>query len=162
MIGFGGVQGNVVVLTEIETCQNKKRQLQSKPAAGLGRGLRSHKIPGQLRLEGTLEVLSNLLGVCRTYSHLAPHFLSWGWLNCICCSRCGWCMLRRGSRHCPPSTDPLGPLSPSSLLGCTAPRGSLTAQWQPGAFAAELLSGQSVSNLYGGRGQSIQCSGLQT
>lgn len=46
MVGFGGVpfmgwKSNTVVIMAIETChENKKLQLQSKPAAGLGRGLR--------------------------------------------------------------------------------------------------------------------------
>lgn len=101
-----GWKSNTAVITEIETChENKKLQLESKPAGGLGRGLRSHNIPGELRLEGTLEVSSNHLGVCWACSSLAPRFLSRGWPNCMCCSRCGRHVPRRGSRHRPPSTD---------------------------------------------------------
>lgn len=45
-----GWKSNAVVIMEIKTChENQKLQLQSRSAADLGRGLRSHKNPGELR-----------------------------------------------------------------------------------------------------------------
>lgn len=157
-----GQKSNVIV--EIETChENKKLQLQSKHAAGLGRRLRNHKNPGELRMEGALETSSNLLGVFWAYSSFAPHFLSQRWPTaCAVPTVVGTCQGEGVGIALHPLTTQLGLLSPSLLPGCTASQGSLAPWWHPGAFAAELLSSWSVLNLRGARGQSLLCSGLCT
>jgi len=169
MLGFGNVRftgwkSNIAIIVEIKTYhENKKLQLQSKPAAGLGRGLRTHKIPGELRLGETLQVSSHLLRACWAYSSLTPHFSSRGWPRCTCCSRCSWCVPGRGSRHRPPPADHTARAAVPVLAAAVHSSSRFACcRWHPRAFAAVLLSSESVPSLYRARGPSIPPPGLST